>query len=64
MAIKVGWIDKILEIGAKKDNYILIREARLLRNQIEELQQEMGEIKHCLGELDTEMVYRDLTTHS
>lgn len=64
MGIKVGWIDKLLrEIGARKITHILIRETQLLRKRIEELQQEMEKAECRLRVLDTEMVYRDFSTH-
>lgn len=45
MGSEFGWTDKVLgEIGAKKDNYTLIREAQLLRNRIKELQQVMEKL--------------------
>lgn len=49
---------------AMKDQYIFIREAQLLRKWIKELQQEIGKDEYHLAKLDTEMIYRDFTTHS
>lgn len=41
MCIRVGWIDKVPgEIRAKRDHFTLLREARLLRIQLEELQEQ------------------------
>lgn len=38
MGIKVGWIDRVLrEMGAKRDHFTLLQEARMLRVQLEEL---------------------------
>lgn len=65
IGIRVGWIHKVVEeIGAKKHHYTLLREARLLRIRIEELQHEMEEAEGRLGDLDIEMVCMDFVTHA
>lgn len=63
--IKVGWIDQVLlEIGAKRDHCTLLREARLLRVQLEKLHEELDKVGQQLMELDTEMLYKNFTSHS
>lgn len=45
MCISVGWIDKVLRvIDTKGDHFTLLREARLLRVQLEELQEHRGQV--------------------
>lgn len=65
MGIKVGWIDRVLgERGAKKDHFTLLRDARLLRVQLEELQQELDKEGQRLVEPNTEMLYMNFTSYS
>lgn len=54
MGIKARWIDKVLrQIGAKRYHLSLLQEARLLRLQLEELQQEIKEVRGRFAKLDT-----------
>lgn len=58
--IKVEWMDRVhREIGAKRDHFVLLQEAPLLRVRLEELQQEMDDVGYRLAELDVPMVFRD-----
>lgn len=63
MGIKVDWINKIIgEISTKRYHYIMVHVAQSLRNGIEVMQKKIEDIEHLLRELETEMVYRNLTT--
>lgn len=56
--------DKVLgEIGAKRDHYALFQEAWMLRKWIEELAQEKENLA-MPRELDTEIVYKNLSIHT
>lgn len=50
MGLKVEWMDRVLcEIGSKRYHFVMLREARLLRLRLEELQQENDDVRGLLG---------------
>lgn len=64
LGIKVECIDRIVcEIGVKRNHFTMLREARLLRVRLEELQEELEKVGRRLAELDIEMLYRNSTFH-
>lgn len=63
VGIRSGQLTKSSGRSVQEGSLNSASRARLLRLQVEELQQEMEEFEHHLGELDT-MIIRDFTTHT
>lgn len=63
MGIRVEWIGRVIgEISAR--NFELLREARLLRIQFEELQEEMDGVGQRLTKLDIKMSHMNFSPDS
>lgn len=57
MGIKVGWEDRVLkEIGTKRDHFVLLCQARLVRTRVKELHQELDKVEQHLVELNNVML--------